>query len=57
MKGTRRLVLTLAVVGVAIVLAGGVALAATINGTEGNDTLSGTSGTDYIYGKGGDDTI
>lgn len=41
----------------ALVLSSGVAIAETINGTEGPDTLNGTDGNDYLYGKGGGDTI
>ncbi len=57
MSATRRLVLTFAAIGVGILLATGVALAANIQGTSGNDTLTGTSSADNIYGYGGDDTM
>jgi Ca2+-binding RTX toxin-like protein len=49
-----RATLLLALMSVAFVVAGGVALAATaITGTAGNDTLKGTNGTDAIIGKAG----
>ena len=57
MKTTRRLVLTLAAMGVMILLFSEVAIADTINGTEGPDTLKGTDGNDVLYGHGGNDTL
>jgi Ca2+-binding RTX toxin-like protein len=53
----RRVILLVTAMGVAMLLASGVALAATIEGTPGDDTLDGTDNTDYIYGRGGDDLI
>ena len=53
----RRLTLLFTAMGVAMLLASGVALAATIEGTPQDDTLFGTSNTDTIYGRGGDDLI
>jgi Ca2+-binding RTX toxin-like protein len=53
----RRVILLLTTMGVAMLLASGVALAATIEGTPRDDTLIGTANTDYIYGRGGDDLI
>lgn len=53
----RRIVLSLAAVGVAILIASGVALAAVINGTNGPDTLTGTDEADTIRGDDGADTI
>src|SRR5215471_8256477 len=44
-----------AIVGCAV--AASVALAATINGTPGNDTLIGTAGNDTITAAAGDDTV
>ena len=41
----------------AVLLVSGVALAAVINGTDGDDTLTGTQKADSIYGHGGNDTI
>lgn len=40
-----------------VFLGGGVALAAAISGTQGNDTLTGTVNVDQIYGLNGDDDI
>lgn len=53
----RRTVLLLAAMLVALAVAGGVALAATIDGTAGDDSIRGTRGPDTIDGRGGDDTI
>lgn len=44
-------------VALALFLAGGVALAAVVNGTAGDDTLYGTNSKDTIYGYEGNDTI
>jgi hypothetical protein len=53
-----RATLLLALMSVAFVVVGGVALAATaITGTAGNDTLKGTNGTDAIIGKAGNDDL
>lgn len=53
----RRILLVLTAIGVAVLLASGLAIAATILGTDGPDTLTGTSGDDTIEGFGGNDTI
>jgi hypothetical protein len=53
----RRASLLLAVLALALVVASGVALAATINGNEGNNRLVGTKGKDNISGGGGNDDI
>jgi Ca2+-binding RTX toxin-like protein len=60
----RRAVILLTVVGAVLVLAGGVALAATIQcdggtcrGTNKGDTIHGTGGFDRIYGRDGQDEI
>ena len=53
----KRLVLVLAAIGVAVPLICGVALAATMEGTGGDDTLTGTGGADGIKGYGGADTL
>lgn len=63
-KAGRKAVLLVAVVGVALLSAGGIALAATVEcgdgfcaGTEGDDRITGTDGADAVKGKSGDDTI
>lgn len=53
----RRLMLLMAVMGATVLLVSGVALAATIIGTEGPDLLSGTGAKDLIKGLGGGDKI
>jgi hypothetical protein len=53
----KRIILVLAAALAAVFLIGGVALAATIDGTDGDDTLAGTGEADTIKGYGGDDTI
>lgn len=56
----RRIVVSVAagsVMAVAILLVSGVALAAVINGTDGNDELTGTNADDSIYALGGIDTV
>ena len=53
----RRMVLLLMAMGLSIVLASGVALAATFNGTAGNDSKAGTTSADNMYGLDGDDTL
>jgi Ca2+-binding RTX toxin-like protein len=53
----RRVVLVLATMALAILLAGGVALAVTKVGTNGPDTLRGTNGADNLLGKGGNDVL
>ncbi len=54
MRGTT---LTLVVALVALVVAGGVALAETVNGDDGPNTLYGTAQADIIRGYGGNDRI
>lgn len=53
----KRIVLVLAATGVAVLMIGGVALAAATEGTGGGDTLAGTRGADTISGLAGDDLI
>jgi Ca2+-binding RTX toxin-like protein len=53
----RRMVLLLVTMVVASMLGTGVALAAAISGTQGNDTLRGTRQVDQIYGLNGNDTL
>jgi Ca2+-binding RTX toxin-like protein len=53
----RRTTLTLVVALVVLVMAGGVALAKTINGDDGRNTLYGTAEADVIRGYGGRDSI
>ncbi len=53
----RRIVLVLAAIGMAVSMVGGIALAATIDGTGGDDELAGTGEADTIRGYGGGDTI
>ena len=54
----RRTVILLATVVALLLLAGGMALAATLlRGTHGGDSLNGTGGSDVIHGYGGNDTI
>ena len=53
----RRAVLLLAVIAFTIVVASGVALAATITGTADDETLIGTSYADTIRARGGDDVV
>jgi len=51
------MILLVTTIGVAMLLASGVALAATIEGTPEDDHLIGTPNTDFIYGRGGNDLI
>src|SRR5215207_286174 len=62
----RKTVLVLALITLGVLLASGVALAATFNGTDGDDviyggstadTIDGKGGADALYGKGGSDTL
>jgi Ca2+-binding RTX toxin-like protein len=53
----RRTVLLLTVLLAMLVLASGVAIAATLRGTAGNDQITGTTLNDTIYGLGGNDTL
>jgi Ca2+-binding RTX toxin-like protein len=53
----RKTVLVLASMALAVLLASGVALAANIKGTEGDDELYGTTSRDTIIPFGGDDTV
>ena len=58
-KGTsmRRAILLLALMGVMVIVASGVALAVTKIGTDGPDTLRGTNGADNLLGEGGNDVL
>lgn len=53
----RKITLVCAVMAIGVLLAGGIALAKKVQGTQKNDTLRGTTRGDLIYGFGGDDTI
>jgi Ca2+-binding RTX toxin-like protein len=53
----RRATLFVTAIGVAMLLASGVALAATFVGTDGDDTFVGTDGPDDIRGLAGNDTL
>lgn len=53
----RRAALILAVMAVATVAGGGLALAATITGTGNDETLTGTGFADTIRARGGDDAV
>ena len=53
----RRAALIFAVMAVTTVAGGGLALAATIMGTDRDETLTGTNYADTIHAKGGDDTV
>lgn len=53
----RRTGILMMVVAVLTAVSAGVAVAATIEGTPGDDTIIGTANTDTIYGRGGDDLI
>jgi Ca2+-binding RTX toxin-like protein len=53
----KRVVLLVAAIAIAVVLASGVAWAATIVGTNGDDTRTGTENRDFMYGLNGDDTL
>lgn len=57
MKTVRRVGLVLVAMAVALVVGGGVALAAVKFGTDGQDFLAGTNGDDVIDGEGGVDFI
>ncbi len=57
MSAKRRLILAFAAIGLAVLLASGVAVADIINGTGGADTIDGTSSGDNIDGLDGNDTI
>ena len=52
-----RVILLLTVMAVATVVGGGLALAATIAGTDRDETLTGTNYADTIRAKGGDDAV
>src|SRR5215212_7584728 len=62
---TRRTIPLLATIVVALMVAGGVALAANViqcpgglcEGTTGDDEMTGTADTDYLYAKEGNDTL
>jgi RTX calcium-binding nonapeptide repeat (4 copies) len=53
----RRAVLLVAAMAMAMVVASGVAWAATIVGTNGDDTRNGTNNRDFMYGLNGDDVL
>ncbi len=53
----KRLILVLAALGTAVFMIGGVALAATLEGTDGDDALTGTGEADIIKGYGGADVL
>jgi hypothetical protein len=53
----RRTVIVLTTMTVALVLGSGMAFAAAISGTQGDDRLRGTIRADQIYGLNGDDTL
>lgn len=57
MRSARRLFLVLTVMAAATLIAGGMALAAVIEGGSGDNTLKGTDGADKINGNDGKDTI
>jgi Ca2+-binding RTX toxin-like protein len=63
---TRRILLSLAMVAIGVLIASGIALAATFTGDDSNnviyggsndDTIDGKGGADALYGKGGRDTL
>jgi Ca2+-binding RTX toxin-like protein len=56
-RKVKRVSLLITVVGVAMLMASGVALAATFDGTPGPDIFVGTDRPDDIRGRGGDDTL
>lgn len=56
-KQMRRVSMMVMTMLAALVLGSGVALAATIVGTNGDDTRNGTTNRDVIYGLGGNDTL
>lgn len=56
-RGTRQLILVLTATMTAVLLASGLAVAATLTGTDGGDQIRGTDGVDEIQGKGGNDTL
>ena len=56
-KRVRRITLLATAIGVAMLLASGVALAATFDGTDGPDTFVGTDGPDDIRGRAGNDNL
>jgi Ca2+-binding RTX toxin-like protein len=53
----RRITILLASLGLAVLLASGVALATDMNGTDGPDKLRGTNRDDTLVGKGGNDVL
>lgn len=57
MRRTRRLIWVVVAMGMAVLLASGVALAANIRGTDGADKINGTADADSLDGMAGDDTI
>lgn len=57
MTSIRRLTLLLSVIAIALLLAGGMAIAATIIGTSESDDITGTAEADSLAGGGGNDAI
>lgn len=53
----RKTVLAVTAMVLALVLGSGIAVAAAVSGTQGNDTLRGTRQVDQIYGLNGNDTL
>lgn len=53
----KRVIVVLAMMGMAFVVGSGVALAAVKFGTDGHDVLIGTNGTDQLFGKGASDFL
>ena len=53
----RRTVLALTAMVAALILGGGIAMAAAVSGSQGNDTLKGTNRGDQIYGLNGNDNL
>ena len=53
----RRTILLMATMALTVLVASGVALAATRIGTDGPDTLRGTKGDDNLIGQGANDTL
>jgi len=55
--GMKKTILLLALASIAVLLASGVALAATLRGTNGNDNITGTRKSDIVHGLGGNDIL
>lgn len=56
-RGTRQLAIVLVAMAAAVMLASGLAVAATFTGTNGDDNIKGTDQADEIYGEAGKDTL